>query len=135
MLFFVIFGLIIAIAAILFAFQNSAIVAIKFGIWEFQESLAIVLLITLGLGIIISLLLSIPTLVKRGWKSSNQNKKITDLEYKLQSRSEQISRQEKISEILQNNIQELHHLCREQTVQPCPSKLVLVELLPIQLML
>ena len=107
MLFFVIFGLIIAIAAILFAFQNSAIVAINFGIWEFKESLAIVLLITLGLGIIISLLLSIPTLIKRGWKSSNQNKKITDLEYKLQSRSEEIARQEKTSEILQNNIQEL----------------------------
>ena len=107
MLFFVIFGLIIAIAAILFAFQNSAIVAINFGIWEFKESLAIVLLITLGLGIIISLLLSIPTFIKRGWKSSNQNKKITDLEYKLQSRSEEIARQEKTSEILQNNIREL----------------------------
>ena len=70
MLFFVIFGLVIAIAAILFAFQNSAIVAINFGIWQFKESLAIVLLMTLRLGIIISLLLSIPTLIKRGWKSS-----------------------------------------------------------------
>ena len=76
MTFVVILGVIIAILAILFAFQNATIIAISLGAWKFEESLAIVLLITLGLGIIISLLLSIPTIIKRGWINSRQQKKL-----------------------------------------------------------
>ena len=70
MIFIVILGVVIAIVAILFAFQNSAVVILTLGIWQFEQSLAIVLLITLGLGVIISLLLSIPTIIKRGWQTS-----------------------------------------------------------------
>ncbi|MEM8722460.1 MAG: LapA family protein [Cyanobacteria bacterium P01_G01_bin.39] len=88
MIFFVIAGLVIALGAILFAFQNSTLVSISFGVWQFEQSLAIVLLITLGLGIIISLLLSIPTIIKRGLQTSSQKKKIRNLEAELQSKIE-----------------------------------------------
>lgn len=49
MIFFVIAGLVMALGAILFAFPNSTVVTISFGVWQFQQSLAIVLLITLKL--------------------------------------------------------------------------------------
>ncbi len=85
MILVVILGVIIAIFAILFAFQNPTTVAISLGTWQFEESLAIVLLITLGIGIIISLLLSIPTIIKRGWINSRNKRKIAELEAKVVS--------------------------------------------------
>ena len=97
MLVLVILGIVIAIVAILFAFQNATIIAISFGVWKFEESLAIILLITLGLGIIISLLLSIPTFVRKEWQTSRQKKKILALEAELQSRDLKIRKREEKS--------------------------------------
>ena len=107
MLLLVILGLVIAIVAILFAFQNATIVAINFGFWQFKESLAIILLITLGLGIIISLLLSIPTIIKRGWETSRQKKKILALEAELKSRDTQITIREQTNKINEQKTFEL----------------------------
>ncbi|MEM8829507.1 MAG: LapA family protein [Cyanobacteria bacterium P01_G01_bin.19] len=109
MVFLVIVGLAMAILAILFAFQNAAIVTISFGIWELEQSLAIVLLWTLGLGIIISLLLSLPTILKRGWQISQYEKKVADLDVRLKSQDKvdsqyqqpSLARQEAIQELLQ----------------------------------
>ena len=102
----VILGVIIAILAILFAFQNATIIAISLGAWKFEESLAIVLLITLGLGIIISLLLSIPTIIKRGWINSRQQKKIADLEEHVNYQRKEFTRQLEQSKLLKQNYQE-----------------------------
>lgn len=107
MIFLVIAGLIIALGAILFALQNATVVAINFGVWQFEESLAIVLLITLGLGIIISLLMSIPTIIKRGLQSSRQKKKIRNLEAQLQDWENNNSQQGTINNLLQQNSNEL----------------------------
>lgn len=87
MIFLVIVGLVMAILAVLFAFQNADIVAISFGVWELEQSLAVVLIVTLGLGIIISLLLSLPTIIKRGWQNTRYKKKIADLEARLESQN------------------------------------------------
>ena len=97
MIFLVIIGLAMAILAVLFAFQNADIVAISFGVWEFEQSLAIVLIVTLGLGIIISLLLSLPTIFKRGWQNTKQKKKIAELEAQLQSQNKTNSQQQQES--------------------------------------
>ena len=106
MIFMVILGVIIAIFAILFAFQNATVIAISLGAWKFEESLAIVLLITLGLGIMISLLLSIPTIIKRGWINSRQNNKIADLEEQVNYQKKEFARQSKQSKLLRHNYQE-----------------------------
>lgn len=66
----VIFALIISLIAILFALQNSYTIPVSFLVWQFDGSLALVLLLTLALGVVIGLLVSIPTILKRGWKSS-----------------------------------------------------------------
>ncbi|MGD1919914.1 MAG: lipopolysaccharide assembly LapA domain-containing protein [Pleurocapsa sp.] len=107
MVFLVIIGLIMAILAILFAFQNAAVVAISFGIWKFEQSLAIILIVTLGLGIIISLLLSLPTILKRGWQNAKYKKKIVDLEAQLESQNKTNSQQQQQTIAQQDAIQEL----------------------------
>lgn len=107
MIFIVVLGLAIAITAILFAFQNSDIVTISLGVWQFKQSLAIILLITLGLGIIISLLLSIPTIIKRGWQTSKQKKRIQALEAELNERDRQISGEAKTLNLIKQNDREL----------------------------
>lgn len=103
----VIFALAIALGAIVFAFQNANAVTINLIVWHFEESLAIVLLVTLSLGVIIGLLLSIPALVKRGWKSSGQKKQITNLESRLYEQSRTISREKRDYESLSKSNQEL----------------------------
>lgn len=107
MVFLVIIGLAMAILAVLFAFQNSTLVTISFGAWQFEESLAIVLIVVLGLGIIISLLLSLPTIIKRGWQNAQQKKKITELETQLREQNRINSQQESANLARQSATQEL----------------------------
>jgi putative membrane protein len=81
---FLIIALFIAISAVIFALQNSVAVTVSFLIWKFESSLALVLLISLGLGVLVSFLLSIPTMIKRNWSISNYKKRIQELEEKIQ---------------------------------------------------
>jgi putative membrane protein len=81
---FLITALLIAISAVIFALQNSVPVTVSFLIWKFESSLALVLLISLGLGVLVSFLLSIPTMIKRNWTISNYKKRIQELEQKNQ---------------------------------------------------
>ncbi|NLF49653.1 MAG: LapA family protein [Leptolinea sp.] len=87
---FLILALVIAIIAVLFALQNVTIVTISFFIWNAQVSLAVALLIALGLGVIISALVSIPERVKSGWKSSRKNKNLSSLEMELENQKTRI---------------------------------------------
>jgi len=77
---FLYFGLFIAIFAILFAVQNNDPVTVSFIIWKFEGSLALILLITMAIGALISSLISIPNNVKVRWDSRNLRKKIVQLE-------------------------------------------------------
>lgn len=77
---FIIIALVIAMIAVVFALQNMAAVTVSFFIWSIQGSLALVLLITLGAGVLISLLASTPGLVRGKWMSSGQKKKLAALE-------------------------------------------------------
>lgn len=109
MILLVIVGLVMAILAVLFAFQNAAVVTINFGVWQLEQSLAIVLISTLGLGIIISILLSLPTILKRGWQNSQQKNKIKELQAQLratnqttlQQQQQGLAQQEAVQELLQ----------------------------------
>lgn len=80
MQFFIILSLVIAIIAVIFAMQNLDAVTVSFLFWNFHSPLALVLLITLTVGVLISVLASAPGLVKGKWASSGQRKKLTMLE-------------------------------------------------------
>jgi uncharacterized integral membrane protein len=63
MIFSLILGVALGAAAVIFILQNVAIVDVAFFAWHFQGSLALVLLMTVLLGILITLLLVLPETV------------------------------------------------------------------------
>jgi uncharacterized integral membrane protein len=77
---FVVVAVVIAILAVIFALQNLTVVTVTFFFWNAHASLALVLLITLAAGVLISLLASLPGLVRGKWISSSQKKKLAGLE-------------------------------------------------------
>ncbi len=107
MVFLVIIGLIMTIVAILFALQNAAVVTMNFGTWQLQQSLAIVLIATLGLGIIISMLLSLPTIFRQRWQNSQQTSKISELQTKLKTNNQSTLQQQQSNIAQQEAVQEL----------------------------
>jgi cytochrome bd-type quinol oxidase subunit 1 len=71
---------VIAIIAVIFALQNLAAVTVSFLFWNIHGSLALVLLVTLAVGVLISLLASLPGLIRGKWALSSQKKKLAALE-------------------------------------------------------
>ncbi|MFH2211447.1 MAG: LapA family protein [Pseudomonadota bacterium] len=75
-----IFGITIAIGSVMFALQNNVPVTVTFAIWRFDSSLAMVLLLALGLGVIIAALLSSPAVVRGQWTASRLRRQVAGLE-------------------------------------------------------
>jgi putative membrane protein len=84
---FLIAALGLAILTVIFALQNPIPVGVAFFSWKFEGSLALVLLLTFGLGVLVSFLISIPAILKRRSAVSNQTKKIEELENRLRERN------------------------------------------------
>lgn len=59
-----ILGFLLGAAALLFALQNTDVVALSFLGWQFESSLALLILMAFAAGIVVSLLVSIPSAVK-----------------------------------------------------------------------
>jgi len=64
--FFLIVAIILAILTALFALQNSAVITVSFLGWEWNASLALILILTLGVGILIGYLAGLPSSLKKG---------------------------------------------------------------------
>jgi uncharacterized integral membrane protein len=75
-----ILGIVFAIGAVLFALQNNVAVAVTLAVWQFEGSLALVLIIALGLGALIMGLLSSPAVIRTQWTSARLRHQITGLE-------------------------------------------------------
>lgn len=91
-----IIALIITILAVIFALQNTAAVTVTFFAWQFDQSLALVLIITIILGVVIGLLTILPGSVRNKWKLSNLRKKSDALDKKLKeetAKREEVERQ------------------------------------------
>lgn len=78
-----ILGVVFAIGAVVFAMQNNVAVIVSIALWQFEGSLALVLLVALGLGVIIAGLLSSPTVIRGQWAASRLRHQVTELEKKL----------------------------------------------------
>ncbi|MEK6572518.1 MAG: LapA family protein [Bacteroidota bacterium] len=75
-----ILALFIATVAVVFALQNAVPVTVSFLTWRFEGSLALILLVTLTLGVFLGLIVSIPALVRKTRMFSSQRAKIAELE-------------------------------------------------------
>lgn len=73
-------GIGFAIAAVGFALQNNVPVTVVFALWRFDSSLAMVLLLALGLGVIIAGLVTSPAVIKGQWAASRLRRQLADLE-------------------------------------------------------
>lgn len=78
-----ILGIIVAIAAVVFALQNNLPVVVAIALWRFEGSLALVLLVSLGLGALIAGLLSSPAVIRGQWTMGRLRKQLADLERQL----------------------------------------------------
>ena len=85
-----IFSLVIALLAILFAIQNTTVTPIRFLFWETEGSLALVLFIALVAGALISYLATAPGQIKQRRTISSQRKRITEVEGQLTSTQEEL---------------------------------------------
>ena len=74
-----ILGIVVAALGVAFALQNNVPVTVTFLIWRFDSTLAMVLLLALGLGAIIVALVSTPTALRKQWLLSRQRKEIASL--------------------------------------------------------
>ena len=73
-------GIVFAIGAVLFALQNNVPVTVTFALWRFDSTLAVVLLIALGLGALIAALVSTPTVIRGQWGGARLRRRVAGLE-------------------------------------------------------
>ena len=78
-----ILGIVFAIGAVVFALQNNVSVIVTIALWQFEGSLALVLLVALGLGVLIAGLVSSPTVIRGQWTASRLRHQVTELEEKI----------------------------------------------------
>lgn len=75
-----ILGIAFAIGAVAFALQNNVPVTVSFVFWSFDSSLAIVLLLALGIGALIAGLLSSPAVIRNQWIAKRLRRQVGGLE-------------------------------------------------------
>ena len=76
-------GVFIALLAVMFAMQNNGVITVVFLMWDFNCPVSLLLLITFGLGILASILFSLPAYLKREMITAGLKKKIKELEKNL----------------------------------------------------
>ncbi len=82
---FLLIALAVALVAVMFALQNIVPVTVSFLTWTFEGSLALVLFVALIVGALVSVLASVPTLVKGRWAAASLKKRIAALEAELKN--------------------------------------------------
>jgi uncharacterized integral membrane protein len=80
---FLFFALFIAILAIIFAIQNNADTSVSFFIWDADGSLALVLLVAMAIGALVSFLASLPANIKSRITIRNLRRKAEELEAEI----------------------------------------------------
>jgi putative membrane protein len=80
----VVVALLIAIVALVFALQNAIPVTVALLGWKVESSLALLLLVTLTLGVLLGVSVSMPAILRRSRAISRQKAKITELERGLE---------------------------------------------------
>jgi uncharacterized integral membrane protein len=75
----VIVAIVIAIAGVLFAVQNTVPATVVFLVWRFDGSLGVIMLLALALGALIVALVSTPATLRSNWMIRRQRKEIDSL--------------------------------------------------------
>lgn len=81
--------LLVLFFAVAFSLQNSEPITINFFSWTFQGSLAIVLLTALACGVVLSVIASLPSFIKKSRLIAQQQRTIAQLEQTVEDHNEQ----------------------------------------------
>jgi len=92
---YLIFALLIAVIAVIFALQNTMTVTISFLAWKVTGSLSLVLLVTLAIGAVIGLLVLAPSTIKNTLAASGHRKRIGALEKELDDHKARVAEVQK----------------------------------------
>jgi uncharacterized integral membrane protein len=98
MVFALILALVIAIVMVFFALENPMMVTVSFFGYAVQGSLALFIMIAMGIGVLIGLLVMIPGRIKSGLSNTRNRKKIGTLEASLEEHKTRLSALEKLAE-------------------------------------
>lgn len=115
-----VFGVAFAIAAVAFALQNNVPVTVTFAFWSLEGSLAIVLLIALGLGVLIAGLVSSPTVIKGQWAALRLRRQVGELEKEKATLEQRIRDDEQKVHELKAQIDRLNPSPKDVTEAPKP---------------
>ncbi len=88
---YLIFALLIAVIAVIFALQNTITITISFLAWKVTGSLSLILLITLAIGATIGLLVLAPSAIKNTLAVSGHRKRIGVLEKELDEHKQRVA--------------------------------------------
>jgi len=102
-----ILGIVFAIGAVTFSLQNDVPVTLAFASWHYDSSLAVVLLLALGLGALIAGLVSTPSVIKGQWTGARLRRQVAILEDERTS--------------LQRRIHELESAMSQEPTTPVPA--------------
>jgi uncharacterized integral membrane protein len=91
-----IFALVFAILAVIFASQNPMIVTVSFYGYSVDGSLALIILIAVIVGIIIGALVMTPAAIKRSFELRSHRRKLGGLEKTLEEQGDKIAKAERI---------------------------------------
>lgn len=92
MQFFLFLALILSLAIVIFALQNSEVIIVNFINWAFESSLALLLVVTFAAGMLAGLFSSIPAFWRKAKANRAQKKRIQELEREVVEFSEKIAR-------------------------------------------
>lgn len=104
---FIILALAIALGTVLFALQNTTRVIINFFGLQFQDSLALILLLTLVIGVLVGLLVAAPSILRRSWRISGQKRQVQSLDSQIQAKDREIITASQKSEQMRASFQDL----------------------------
>ncbi len=71
MIIFLILGLLLGGVTVIFALQNVATITVVFLAWQIEGSLALIIILAVAMGVLLSLLLSVPSAIEKHLKISN----------------------------------------------------------------
>jgi len=72
--------IILALVSVVFAVQNSGVITVSFLAWQVDASLALILMITLVVGVLIGYLAGIPKVWKRSSETRQLRRQVEDLQ-------------------------------------------------------
>ena len=83
-----ILGLLLGAVAVMFSLQNIAVATVTFFSWQFTSSLAVILILSISVGIFITLLILLPGSISNYFKYKNFKKEVKKLEEELRKQKE-----------------------------------------------